>query len=69
MDFAWIAEGATGFARWGLAQGQGQLVGGVYQELVVPIAIADIISGGLAPEDAAADIQTQVLDIQAALVE
>ncbi|MCC6614162.1 MAG: extracellular solute-binding protein [Anaerolineae bacterium] len=64
-----IAEGATGFARWGLAQGQGQLVGGVYQELVVPIAIADMISGGLSAEDAAADIQAQVLDIQAAQME
>lgn len=64
-----IAEGATGFARWGLAQGQGQLVGGVYQELVVPIAIADIISGGLSPEDAAVDIQAQVVDIQAAQME
>lgn len=60
-----IAEGATGFARWGLAQGQGQLVGGVYQELVVPIAMTDIINGALTPEEAAAEIQTLVEDIQA----
>ena len=64
-----IAQGATGFARWGLAQGQGRLVGGVYQELVVPIALADVINGALTPEDAAAEIQTQVVDIQASQME
>ncbi len=64
-----IAEGATGFARWGLAQGQGQLVGGVYQELVVPRAIADILSGSLTPEDAAAQIQAEVEEIQASQAE
>lgn len=60
-----IAQGATGFARWGLAQGQGRLVGGVYQELVVPVALADIIGGGLTAEEAAAELQTQVEEIQA----
>lgn len=64
-----IAQGATDFARWGLAQGQGQLVGGVYQELVIPVALADIINGGLSPEDAAAEIQTLVEEIQAAQAE
>jgi len=64
-----IAEGATGFARWGLAQGQGQLVGGVYQELVVPVAIADILNGVLTPEEAAAEIQQQVVEIQASQAE
>lgn len=60
-----IAEGATNFARWGFAQGQGRLAGGVYQELVVPIAIADILSGAITPEEAAAEIQAQVEEIQA----
>lgn len=64
-----IAQGATGFARWGLAQGQGELVGGIYQELLVPVAIADIINGSLTPEDAAAEIQTQAEDIKAAQAE
>jgi multiple sugar transport system substrate-binding protein len=64
-----IAEGATGFARWGLSQGQGQLVGGVYQELVVPVALADIINGSLTAEEAAAEIQTLVEEIQAAQAE
>ncbi len=64
-----IAEGATGFSRWGLAQGQGRLVGGLYQELVVPVALADIINGALTPEEAAAEIQTRVEEIQAAQAE
>lgn len=64
-----IAEGATGFDRWGFAQGQGRLVSGVYQELVVPIALADIINGALTPEEAAAEIQAQVEEIQASQAE
>lgn len=64
-----IAEGATNFARWGFAQGQGRLAGGVYQELVVPVAIADILSGAITPEEAAAEIQTAVEEIQAAQAE
>lgn len=64
-----IAEGATNFARWGFAQGQGQLVSGVYQELVIPVAIADILSGAITPEEAAAEIQTAVEEIQASQAE
>jgi multiple sugar transport system substrate-binding protein len=64
-----IAEGATNFARWGLAQGQGRLVGGVYQELVVPVVLADIINGALTPEEGAAEIQMLVEEIQAAQAE
>jgi multiple sugar transport system substrate-binding protein len=64
-----IAQGATGFARWGLAQGQGRLVGGVYQELVVPVTLADIINGALTPDEGAAEIQMLVEEIQAAQAE
>lgn len=64
-----ISEGATGFARWGFAQGQGELLGGVYQSLVVPRAIADILNGSLTPEEAAEEIQLEVEDIQASLAE
>ena len=62
-----IAEGANGFARWGLAQGQGQLVGAVYQDLTVPRAISNILNGAATPEEAAAQIQTDVQDLQASL--
>jgi multiple sugar transport system substrate-binding protein len=64
-----IAEGATNFSRWGLAQGQGRLVGGVYQELVIPVMLADIINGAVTPEEAAAEIQTRVEEIQAGQAE
>ncbi len=64
-----IAEGATGFDRWGLAQGQGQLVGGIYQELVVPVVLSDIINGSLTPDEGAAEIQLRAEEIQAALAE
>jgi ABC-type glycerol-3-phosphate transport system substrate-binding protein len=60
-----IAQGATGFDRWGLAQGQGQLVGGVYQQLVVPVVLSDIINGSMTPEEGATEIQSQVEEIQA----
>lgn len=60
-----IAEGATNFARWGFAQGQGLLAAGVYQELPVPVAIADILSGAITPEEAATEIQAEVEEIQA----
>lgn len=60
-----IVQGATSFDRWGFAQGQGQLVGGVYQELVVPQALSDIINGAVTPEEAAAEIQTRVEEIKA----
>lgn len=64
-----IAEGAAGFDRWGFAQGQGLLVSGIYQELTVPRAIADILSGSLTPEEAAEEIQIEVEDIQASQAE
>jgi multiple sugar transport system substrate-binding protein len=64
-----IAEGAANFARWGFAQGQGQLVGAVYQELTIPRYLADILNGALTAEDAAAEIQVEVLDLQAGLAE
>lgn len=62
-----ISEGATGFARWGFGEGQGELVGAVYQSLVVPRAIADILNGSLTPEEAAEEIQLEVEDLQAGL--
>jgi multiple sugar transport system substrate-binding protein len=60
-----LVAGATNFARWGLADGQGQLVGGVYQELVFPLLISDVINGSLTAEEAAAEAQTLVEEIQA----
>ena len=62
-----VVQGANNIGRWGLADGQGQLVSAIYSELVIPQAIADIIDGFLTPEEAAAQIQEQVEEIQASL--
>ncbi len=66
---ATIVEGANNFDRWGFAQGQGELVGAIYSELPIPQAIADIIEGVMTPEEAAAELQATVEEIQAALAE
>ncbi len=62
-----LVQGATQFQRWGLAENQGLLVGGLYQELVVPRMIADIINGSLTPEEAAEEIQLEAEDILASI--
>lgn len=64
-----LIQGASGFARWGFNEGQGALVGGVYQELPVPELIGDILNGAITAEDAATEIQFLVEDIQAGLAE
>jgi multiple sugar transport system substrate-binding protein len=64
-----VVEGATQFRRWGFAEGQGLLVGGVYQELIVPVTLADVLSGALTPEEAAEEIQLVIEDIQASQAE
>jgi multiple sugar transport system substrate-binding protein len=60
-----LVNGATSFARWGLSEGQGELVGGVYQELVFPVLISDVVNGSLSVEEAVAEAQTQVEEIKA----
>jgi multiple sugar transport system substrate-binding protein len=62
-----LIEGATGFARWGFAEGQGELVSGVYSELPIPTLLREVIDGSLDGEGAAEEIQFWVEDIQAAL--
>ncbi|NJL57585.1 extracellular solute-binding protein [bacterium] len=64
-----LIEGAAGFARWGFNEGQGALVGGVYQELPVPELLAEVLNGSLTPEEAAEEMQFLVEEIQAAQAE
>ncbi len=64
---ATIIQGANNIDRWGFAEGQGELVSALYSELIIPQAIADIIDGYMTPEEAAADIQARVEELQAAL--
>ncbi len=64
-----LIEGASGFARWGFNEGQGALVGGVYQELPVTELLSEVINGSLTAEEAAEEIQFLVEEIQAAQAE
>lgn len=64
-----LIEGAANFARWGFNEGQGALVGGVYQELPVPELVSEVLNGSLSAEEAAEEIQFLVEDIQAALAD
>ena len=62
-----LVQGASGFARWGFNEGQGALVGGLYQELPIPELIGDILTGAITAAAAADEIQYLVEDIQASL--
>ncbi len=62
-----IIQGANNFDRWGFAQGQGELIGAIYSELVFPQAIADVIEGNMTAEEAVKDLQSQIEEIQASL--
>jgi len=62
-----IIQGANSFDRWGFAQGQGELVGALYSELIIPQALADVIEGNMTPEEAASEIQSQVEELKASL--
>jgi multiple sugar transport system substrate-binding protein len=48
-----LKTGVDTFSRWGITQGQGNLVGATLGELPVPKAINAMTSGELAPEAAA----------------
>lgn len=52
------------FARWGIPQGQGKLVGATMGELPVPKALSMIVDGSLTPQAAAAQAKTDVESIK-----
>ncbi|GAA3711464.1 extracellular solute-binding protein [Nonomuraea antimicrobica] len=52
------------FARWGIPQGQGKLVGATMGELPVPKALSEIVDGTLTPQAAAAQAKTDVETIK-----
>jgi multiple sugar transport system substrate-binding protein len=58
-----ILEGTQSFARWGLPQGQGALVGATLGELPVPKALNDMVTGGASPEEAAQEADSTVQEI------
>jgi multiple sugar transport system substrate-binding protein len=54
-----LIEGTDQFRRWGFEEGRGALVSSVYESLIVPQTLAEVLGGGLTPEDAAAQLQTE----------
>ncbi|MEV4172235.1 extracellular solute-binding protein [Nonomuraea sp. NPDC049709] len=52
------------FARWGIPQGQGKLVGATMGELPVPKALSMVVDGSLTPQAAAAQAKTDVESIK-----
>ena len=64
-----LIEGATGFNRWGFAQGYGALVSGVYTELPIPIGLRDVMDGNMDAATAVEEMYNWVVEIQEALAE
>ncbi|WP_328807646.1 ABC transporter substrate-binding protein [Nonomuraea antri] len=52
------------FARWGIPQGQGKLVGATMGELPVPKALSGVVEGSLTPQAAAEQAKTDVETIK-----
>ncbi|MGP3914544.1 ABC transporter substrate-binding protein [Nonomuraea sp. 10N515B] len=52
------------FARWGIPQGQGKLVGATMGELPVPKALSGVVDGSLTPQAAAAQAKADVETIK-----
>ncbi|MDH7485992.1 MAG: extracellular solute-binding protein [Anaerolineae bacterium] len=55
-----LVKGTENFARWGFPQGQGVLVGAIYEALPVPNILRDVLDGRFTPEQGAAEMQAEV---------
>jgi multiple sugar transport system substrate-binding protein len=62
-----LATSVDTFRRWGITQGQGDLIGATLGELPVPQAIAAMTSGSIDPAAAAAQADAAVTEIQGSL--
>lgn len=62
-----IAEGATGFERWGFPQGQGALVTAMYGDLELTNILRDALDGTLTPAEAAAQMDESATRLQSEL--
>ncbi len=58
-----LIKGAGSFNRWGFVQGKGSLVTAVYESLVVPRALRDVMDGAMTAAEAATEIQAEVMDL------
>jgi multiple sugar transport system substrate-binding protein len=62
-----LADGVTHMQRWGITQGQGNLVGATVGELPVAKAIGDMSTGQTSPDNAARSAQKEVAALQKSL--
>ncbi|MGP4043081.1 ABC transporter substrate-binding protein [Streptomyces sp. 2A115] len=62
-----LADGVTNMRRWGIAQGEGALVGATNGELPVPKAISDMTSGQTSPAEAAREADDEVTALRTSL--
>ncbi|MEN3269651.1 extracellular solute-binding protein [Pseudonocardia sp.] len=62
-----LSTGPEAFTRWGITQGQGDLIGASLGELPVPAAVAAVTSGGVDPQGAADQAATALRSIQNSL--
>lgn len=62
-----IVRGANDFTMLGIFEGQMELVSAIYTEMVFPRNIGEVMEGYLTPEEAAANIQSEVEELQANL--
>ena len=62
-----LRTGPEAFDRWGIVQGQGDLVGAILGELPVPKAVAELASGEVDAQTAAEDAAESVRSIQESL--
>lgn len=54
-----LSEGVNNFTRWGYGQGAGDRVTPLYESLIVPQTLNEVVGGGLSPADAAEQIAAE----------
>jgi multiple sugar transport system substrate-binding protein len=59
-----LSTGPDSFMRWGITQGQGDLIGASLGELPVPAAVAAVTGGGVTPQAAAEQAAAALRTIQ-----
>jgi len=59
-----LVQGTQSFKRWGFSQGQGALVGAVYEALPAPAQLREVLDGNATPEQAAEEMQAEVEGLQ-----
>lgn len=62
-----LAHGLDNVTRWGITQGQGDLIGAMAGEMPIATAVNDVTSGAATPQDAATTAADAIREIQSTL--